>query len=76
MPTQSLFAKKSSFEEFRSKNLKLANEKVLALPYINEPKKISRSNKKKEYFKKKQDRKNFILATKDNTIEDEKKQNN
>ena len=71
MQTQDQTVKKS-----RPKNLKLANGMTLALPCINKPKKTSHQNKKKEYLKKKQNQKNSILATRDNTIKNKKKWNN
>ena len=69
-------AKKSKPEEFRPKNSKPANRKTPVPPCINKLRKTSRQNKKKKYFKKKQDWKNSTLATRDNAIEGEKKQNN
>ena len=74
--TQGSIAKKSKPEEFRLKDSKSANEKTPAPPHINKPGKGSRQNKKKEYLKKKRDRKNSTPATEDNAIEGEKKQNN
>ena len=79
--TQGSTAKKSKPEESRPKDLKPANEKTPALPCTNESEKTSCQDKKKKYFKKKRDRKkrdrkNFILATEDNIIRGEKKQNN
>ena len=75
MQTQGLTAKESKPEESRPKDLKLANGKTPAPPRTNELKKTSRQDKKKEYLKKKRDLKNSILATGDNAIENEKKQN-
>ena len=69
-------AKKSKLKESRLKDLKPANKKTPALLHTNEPRKISHQDKKKEYFKKKQDRKNSTPAIGDNTIEGEKKRNN
>ena len=74
--TQVWTAKKSKPKESRLKDLKLANEKNSTLPRIDEPGKISYQDKKKEYFKKKRDRKNSTLAIKNNAIEGEKKRNN
>ena len=74
--TQGLTAKKSKLKESRRKNLKLANEKTPIPPRTNKPGKTSCQDKKKEYFKKKRDRKNSTLTIEDNAIEDEKKQNN
>ena len=73
--TQGSTAKKCKPKESRPKDLKLANGKTPAPPCINEPEKISRQDKKKEYTKKKRDRKNSTPATRDNAIKGEKKQN-
>ena len=74
--TQSSTAKESKPEESRPKDSKPANEKTLTLPRTNEPEKTSLQDKKKEYLKKKWDRKNSTPDTGDNTIEGEKKRNN
>ena len=74
--TQGSTAKESKPKESRLKDSKLANGKTPALPRTNEPGKTSRQDKKKEYLKKKRDRKNSTPATKDNAIEGEKKRNN
>ena len=74
--TQSSTAKESKPKEFRPKDLKPANGKTPALLCTNKSGKISRQDNKKEYFKKKRDRKNSILATENNAIEGEKKWNN
>ena len=74
--TQGSTAKESKPEESRPKELKLANEKTPAPPRTNEPRKTSRQDKKKEYLKKKRDRKNSIPAIGDNAIKGEKKQSN
>ena len=76
METQGSTAKKSKSKESRPKDLKPTNEKTLALSCINKPRKPSRQDKKKKYFKKKRDRKNSTPATRDNAIEGEKKRNN
>ena len=76
MQTQSSTAKESKPKESRLKDLKPANRKIPALPCINEPRKTSCHDKKKEYCKKKRDRKNSTLATGDNAIKGEKKRNN
>ena len=74
--TQGLTAKESKPKESRPKNLKPANGKTLAPPRTNELGKTSCQDKKKEYLKKKRDRKNSTPATEDNAIEGEKKRNN
>ena len=74
--TQDSIAKKSRPKESRPKDLKPANEKTPAPLYTNKSGKTSCQDKKKEYFKKKQDRKNSTLAIRDNAIKDKKKQNN
>ena len=76
MQAQGSTAKKSKSKESRPKNSKPADRKIPAPPHTNELMKTSCQNKKKKYLKKKQDRKNSIPATKDNTIKDEKKQKN
>ena len=53
--TQGSIVKKSKPKESRPKDSKPANGKTPALPRTNEPKKISRQDKKKEYLKKKRD---------------------
>ena len=73
--TQGSTAKKSKPKESRPKDLKLANGKTLAPLHTDKPGKIFCQNKKKKYLKKKQDRKNFTLATGDNVIKDKKKRN-
>ena len=71
--TQGLVVKESKLEESRPKNLKPINEKTPTPPHTKEPGKISCQDKKKKYFKKKRDQKNFTLAKGDNAIEGEKK---
>ena len=66
-------AKKFKPKEFRSKDFKTANRKTPALFRTNELEKIFYQDKKKEYLKKKQDRKNSTPAIGDNAIESEKK---
>ena len=73
--TQGSTTKISKLKESRSKDLKPANGKTPTLPRTNKPGKISYQDKKKKYLKKKQDRKNSILAIQNNAIEGEKKQN-
>ena len=55
-------------EKSRPKESKPAKNKPLALPHskFTNPRKIFYIDKRKEYFKKKQSRKNNILATGDN----------
>ena len=74
--TQSSTVKESKLKESRPKDSKPANKKTPTLPRTNEPGKISHQDKKKEYFKKKWDRKNSTSATRDNAIKGEKKRNN
>ena len=81
MQTQGTTAKKSKPVESRPKKLKSAEGKNLALPRSKSTElgKTSCIDKKREYLKKKRDRKNNTLATKNNAnaIEiGEKKQNN
>ena len=76
MQTQGSIVKKSKPKESRPKDLKPADGKTPAPPCTNEPGKTSHQDKKKEYFKKKRDRKNSIPAIGDNAIESEKKRNN
>ena len=52
---QSSTIKKSKPKKSRLKDLKLANGKIPVPLRTNEPKKISRQDKKKEYLKKKRD---------------------
>ena len=73
--TQGSTVKESKPEESRPKESKPANGKNPAPPRTNEPGKTSRQDKKKEYLKKKRDRKNSTPATGDNAIEGEKKRN-
>ena len=73
--TQDSTAKESKPEESRPKKSKPADGKTPAPPRTDEPGKTSRQDKKKEYLKKKRDRKNSIPATEDNAIEGEKKRN-
>ena len=73
MQTQILTIKKSKPKKSRPKDLKPANGKTPALSRIDEPRKTSYQNKKKKYLQKKQNWKNFSLATRDNTIKGEKK---
>ena len=67
--------KEFKLKESRPKESKLAKGKTFALACIifAEPGKTFCQDKKKEYLKKKQDRKNFNLVTKDNAIKGEKK---
>ena len=74
--TQDLTAKKSKPKESKPKDLKQADRKTPAPPRTNKPGKTSRQDKKKEYLKKMQDRKNPIPATENNAIEGKKKRNN
>ena len=74
--TQGLTIKKSKPKESRPKDSKPANGKTPTPPCTDKPGKTSCQDKKKEYLKKKRDRKNFIPATKDNAIKGEKKRNN
>ena len=74
--TQSSAVKESKSEESKPKDSKPADRKTLAPPRTDEPGKTFYQDKKKKYFKKKQDRKNSIPATEDNAIEGEKKRNN
>ena len=74
--TEGLTAKKSKPEKSKPKDSKPANKKTPALPRTNELRKTSHQDKKKEYFKKKRERKNLIPITGDNAIEGEKKRNN
>ena len=74
--TQGSTVKESKPEKSRPKKSKLPNGKTPAPPHTNEPRKTSRQDKKKEYLKKKRDRKNSTPATGDNAIEGEKKRNN
>ena len=76
MQTQGSTAKKFKPKEFRPKDSKLADEKTSVPLHINEPKKTSRQDKKKEYHKKKRDLKISTSTIGDNVIEVEKKQNN
>ena len=73
--TQGSTAKESKPEESRPKESKPADGKTPAPPRTDEPGKTSRQDKKKEYLKKKRDRKNSTPATGDNAIEGEKKRN-
>ena len=73
--TQGSTAKESKPEESRPKESKPADGKTPAPPRTDEPGKTSRQDKK-EYLKKKRDRKNSTPVTGDNVIEGEKKQNN
>ena len=70
-----LTTKDSKPEEFKPKDSKLANEKTPAPPCTDESGKTFCQNKKKEYYKKRRDRKNSTPATKDNVIKSENKQN-
>ena len=74
--TQGFTTREFKPEESRSKNLEPADGKTSAPPHTKELRKTSRQDKKKEYLKKKQDRKNSTLAKGDNAIEGEKKWNN
>ena len=73
MQTQGLTAKKSKPKKSRPKDLKPANEKTLALPRINKPKKTFHQDKKKKYLKKKRDWKNSTPATEVTAIKGKKK---
>ena len=73
--TQGSIIKESKPEESTPKDLKSADGKTPAPSRTNEPGKTSYQDKKKEYLKKKRDRKNSIPATRDNAIEGEKKRN-
>ena len=76
MQTQGSIAKKYKPKKSRPKDSKLANRKTSTLSRTNELGKTFYQNKKKKYFKKKQDQKNSTPVTKDNIIKGEKKQNN
>ena len=65
---------KFKLKETNPKKLKLAYKK-LALSHINNLEKISCWNKKKKYFKKKQNWKNFTLVIDNKMIENTKKKN-
>ena len=75
--TQGFNIKESKLEDSKSKKLKTAEGKTPAPPRSEstEPGKTSCTNKKREYLKKKQDRKNNTPATGNNTnaIEGKKK---
>ena len=71
MQTQRITAKKLCAKESRPKEAKQANGKAPALPHSDEPVKFN-CQKKKKYRKKKQDWKNFFLATRNNAIKDKK----
>ena len=84
-PSQNTFAKvqiqgsttkESKPKESKPKNSKPANEKISTPLRIDELEKTSYQDKKKEYLKKKQNRKNSTPATGDNAIEGENKRNN
>ena len=69
--TQGTTAKEPRTEESRPKEAKQANDKAPAPPRskFTEPRKTFRTDKRREYLekkKKKRDRKNNILATRDN----------
>ena len=68
-------AKKFKYKEFRSKDLKPANRKTPTPLRTNKPEKTFHQDKKKEYFKKKRDRKNSTPTIEDNAIKSEKKRN-
>ena len=70
--TQGTTAKEPRAEELRPKKAKQANGKAPAPPRSDEPVKPTHQEKKKEYRKKKQDRKNSSLATGNNAIEGKK----
>ena len=74
--TQDSTAKKSKLKESRLKDLKPVDGKTSVLPRTNKLRKIFCQNKKKEYLKKKRDRKNSTPAIGDKVIKNEKKQNN
>ena len=74
--TQGSNIKESKPKESRPKESKPADRKTPAPPCTDELRKTSRQDKKKEYLKKKQNRKNSIPAIGDNAIEGEKKRNN
>ena len=66
--TQGIIGKKSKLEEFRPKKSKLAECKNSTPPHSKstKPGKTSRIDKRREYFKKKRDRKNNIPTIGDN----------
>ena len=66
--TQDLIVIESKLEESRPKNSKLADGKTPTRPRTDKPGKISCQDKKKEYFQKKRNQKNFTPGTKDNAI--------
>ena len=70
--TQDSTAKISKLKEFRPKNSKPANRQTSAPTHINKPEKTSCQNKKKKYFVKKWNQKNFISIINNNAIKDEK----
>ena len=80
--TQRTTVEESKPEESRPKELKLAEGKNPALlrSESTEPGKTSRTDKKREYLKKKRDRQNNTLATRDNAnaieVGEKKKQDN
>ena len=61
-------AKEFKPKESRPKDLNLLDGKTPALPCTDEPGKTFRQDKKKEYLKKKRNRKNSTPATRDNAI--------
>ena len=67
--TQGLTAKEPKPKEFWPKKAQPANGKFFAPPRFNEAVKLHCQEKKKEYQKKKQNRKNPSLAIRDNAIE-------
>ena len=70
--TQGTIAKEFRAEEPRPKEAKQADGKVSAPPYFHKPVKLTCQEKKKEYWKKKQNKKNFFTATGDNAIKGKK----
>lgn len=78
MPIQDLIIKISRLKESKPKESKLTNKKayILSCSNFTKPKKTFCQDKKKQYFKKKRDQKNSILAIRDNIIKSEKNQSN
>ena len=74
--TQGSTAKESKPKESRPKDSKPTNGKTPAPPHTNEPEKISRQDKKKEYLKKKWDQKNSTSAIRNNAMKGKKMWNN
>lgn len=74
MQTQKTTAKKPRIMKFRPKDLKQAKKKPQLRPALNllSPKRSFAKKKKKNFGKKKKDRKNISLATGDNIIKSDK----